>query len=43
MDSRGQGRSTMSSTGIQKIHLIGWSDGAIIGLNIAMNYPNRLS
>jgi pimeloyl-ACP methyl ester carboxylesterase len=61
MDSRGQRRSTMSSTGIsydlmksdaialldylgiQKIHLIGWSDGAIIGLNIAMNYPNRLS
>jgi pimeloyl-ACP methyl ester carboxylesterase len=61
MDSRGQGRSTMSSTGIsydlmasdvialldylgiQKTHLVGWSDGAIIGLNIAMKYSNRLN
>ena len=28
---------------IRKVHLIGWSDGAIIGLNIAMRYPGRLS
>ncbi|UJR06854.1 hypothetical protein I4U23_011143 [Adineta vaga] len=25
-----------------KVHLIGWSDGANIGLNLAMNYPERL-
>jgi pimeloyl-ACP methyl ester carboxylesterase len=61
MDSRGQGRSSMSSDDItydlmtsdvialldylkiEKTHLVGWSDGAIIGLNLAMNYPNRLS
>jgi pimeloyl-ACP methyl ester carboxylesterase len=60
MDSRGQGRSTMSSAnitydlmasdviglldylGIQQTHLVGWSDGAIIGLNIAIKYSNRL-
>ena len=28
---------------ISKTNLVGWSDGAIIGLNIAMNYPGRLS
>ncbi|CAF2597853.1 unnamed protein product [Rotaria sp. Silwood2] len=27
---------------IKRVHLVGWSDGAIIGLNLAMNYPNRL-
>ncbi|CAF1140380.1 unnamed protein product [Rotaria sp. Silwood1] len=61
MDSRGHGRSTMSSAnitydlmtsdvvallnhlGIQRTHLVGWSDGAIIGLNLAMKYPNKLS
>lgn len=61
MDSRGQGRSTMSSSSItyglmssdviallnylniEKVNLIGWSDGAIIGLNIAMKYQNRLN
>ena len=60
MDSRGQGRSTLSSRGISydlmtsdvialldylgisKVHVVGWSDGAIIGLNIAMKYPTRL-
>ena len=60
MDSRGQGRSTLSSTGIsydlmtedviallnhldiQKVHVVGWSDGGIIGLNMAMKYPSRL-
>lgn len=26
-----------------KISLVGWSDGAIIGLDIAMNHPERLS
>ncbi|UJR38662.1 hypothetical protein I4U23_031328 [Adineta vaga] len=25
-----------------KVHLIGWSDGANIGLNLAMNFPQRL-
>ncbi|CAF4175818.1 unnamed protein product, partial [Rotaria sordida] len=28
--------------GIRQVHVVGWSDGAIIGLNLAMNYPNRL-
>ncbi|CAF2744448.1 unnamed protein product [Rotaria sp. Silwood2] len=27
---------------INRIHLVGWSDGAIIGLNMAMKYPRRL-
>ena len=60
MDSRGQGRSTLSSANITydlmtsdvvalldylhipRAHIVGWSDGAIIGLNLAMNYPTRL-
>ncbi|CAF4381300.1 unnamed protein product [Rotaria sordida] len=60
MDSRRQGRSTLSSTsisydlmmtdvigllnylGIRQVHVVGWSDVAIIGLNLATNYPNRL-
>ncbi|CAF3695413.1 unnamed protein product [Adineta steineri] len=59
MDSRGHGRSTVSSAGItydlmasdivalldhlkiQKAHMVGWSDGAINILNVAMKYPNR--
>jgi len=28
---------------IKKVALIGWSDGAIIGLDIAMHHPDRLS
>ncbi|CAF4527836.1 unnamed protein product [Rotaria socialis] len=28
--------------GITQAHIVGWSDGAIIGLNLAMNSPNRL-
>jgi pimeloyl-ACP methyl ester carboxylesterase len=28
--------------GIQRVHVVGWSDGAIIGLNLAMKYPTRL-
>ncbi|CAF3419629.1 unnamed protein product [Rotaria socialis] len=28
--------------GIPQAHIVGWSDGAIIGLNLAMNSPNRL-
>ena len=28
---------------IKKVSLIGWSDGAIIGLDIAMHHPERLS
>jgi len=27
---------------IDKASIVGWSDGGIIGLDIAMNYPNRL-
>src|SRR5262245_405420 len=28
---------------IQKVYLVGWSDGGIIGLDIAMSHPERLS
>ena len=28
---------------IRRVALVGWSDGAIIGLDIAMHYPDRLS
>ena len=28
---------------IRKVALVGWSDGAIIGLDIAMHHPDRLS
>ncbi|CAF3784821.1 unnamed protein product [Rotaria sp. Silwood1] len=34
--------SLLDYLGLNKIHLVGWSDGANIGLNLAMNYPNRL-
>ena len=27
---------------IKRVHVVGWSDGAIIGLNLAMKYPTRL-
>ncbi|CAF3876054.1 unnamed protein product [Rotaria sp. Silwood2] len=27
---------------IERVHVVGWSDGGIIGLNLAMNYQNRL-
>ena len=27
---------------INQVHLVGWSDGATIGLNLAMNHPQRL-
>jgi pimeloyl-ACP methyl ester carboxylesterase len=29
--------------GIDKVALVGWSDGAVIGLDIAIRYPERLS
>ncbi len=29
--------------GVDKVDLVGWSDGAIIGLDIAMRYPERLN
>lgn len=29
--------------GIKKFALIGWSDGAVIGLNIALHHPDRLT
>ena len=28
---------------IERTSLVGWSDGAIIGLNLAINYPSRLN
>jgi pimeloyl-ACP methyl ester carboxylesterase len=28
---------------VQKVDLVGWSDGGIIGLDIAMNHPERLN
>ncbi|CAF2512180.1 unnamed protein product [Rotaria sp. Silwood2] len=34
--------SLLDYLGFSKIHLVGWSDGGIIGLNLAMNYPDRL-
>ena len=33
----------LTQLGIEKVALVGWSDGAIIGLDIAMRYPERLS
>jgi pimeloyl-ACP methyl ester carboxylesterase len=48
LDSRGQGRSTWNSEPpisfhIPKAALVGWSDGAIIGLDIAIHNPERLT
>ncbi|CAF3672667.1 unnamed protein product [Rotaria sordida] len=34
--------SLLNYLGFSKIHLVGWSDGANIGLNLAMNHPDRL-
>ena len=34
--------SLLDYLGFSKVHLVGWSDGANIGLNLAMNHPNRL-
>ncbi|HAT8180672.1 TPA: alpha/beta fold hydrolase [Legionella pneumophila] len=34
--------SLMDFLKIKKAAIVGWSDGAIIGLNIAMNHPERL-
>ncbi|HEY5829944.1 MAG TPA: alpha/beta hydrolase [Hyphomicrobiaceae bacterium] len=33
----------LTRLGIGKVALVGWSDGAIIGLDIAMRHPERLS
>jgi pimeloyl-ACP methyl ester carboxylesterase len=33
----------MDHLGIGKAAIVGWSDGAIIGLDIAMNHPERVS
>jgi pimeloyl-ACP methyl ester carboxylesterase len=33
----------LTSLGIEKAALVGWSDGAIIALDIAMRYPEKLS
>lgn len=60
VDSRGQGRSTLSTDPVTydlmmsdiikfldllevaKVHVVGWNDGATIGLNLAMNHPERV-
>ena len=54
-DRRGTGRhlhyrdmaddyvALLDQLGIQMAALVGWSDGAIIGLDIAIRYPDRLS
>ncbi|CAF3774984.1 unnamed protein product, partial [Rotaria sp. Silwood1] len=34
--------SLLNYLGVSKIHLVGWSDGANIGLNLAMHHPGRL-
>jgi len=34
--------SLLDYLGFSKVHLVGWSDGANIGLNLAMNHPERL-
>ncbi len=33
----------MDTLGIQKAAIVGWSDGAIIGLDIAIHHPERLT
>jgi pimeloyl-ACP methyl ester carboxylesterase len=33
----------LDKLGVKKVALVGWSDGAIIGLDIAMRHPERLS
>jgi pimeloyl-ACP methyl ester carboxylesterase len=33
----------MDQLGIDKASIVGWSDGGIIGLDIAMNWPDRLN
>lgn len=33
----------MDTLGITKTHLLGWSDGAIIGLDMAVHHPERLA
>ena len=32
----------MDYLGIKKAHILGWSDGGIIGLDLAVNHPDRL-
>ena len=34
--------SLLDYLGLNKVHLVGWSDGANIGLYLAMNHPSRL-
>jgi len=33
----------MDYLGIKKAHILGWSDGGIIGLDLAINHPDRLN
>ena len=33
----------MDFLGIEKAHILGWSDGGIIGLDLAINHPDRLN
>lgn len=35
--------AAMDALGIEKADLVGWSDGGIIGLDIAINHPERLN
>ncbi len=35
--------NVMDTLGIRKARVVGWSDGANIGLNLAINHPNRVS
>ena len=32
----------MDALGIARAHIVGWSDGGVIGLNLAINHPNRV-
>ncbi|CAM4857889.1 unnamed protein product [Rotaria socialis] len=33
---------TLDYLGINRVHIVGWSDGAIVGFNLAINYPNKV-
>jgi pimeloyl-ACP methyl ester carboxylesterase len=33
----------MDYLGIEKAHILGWSDGGIVGLELAINHPERLN
>ncbi|CAF3771403.1 unnamed protein product [Rotaria socialis] len=33
---------TLDYLGINRVHIVGWSGGAIVGFNLAINYPNKV-